>query len=175
MTLKPHATFVYRSHEKKSALRLIPFTIPFIDLHLFTYKQKTRACNYGCNSSCVLNRTQSNNLGEAGSTRRQGADTSSTFIQYNYHIVRDNAWWRHEVETFTALLASCAGNSSVTGEFPAQRPVTRSFDIFFDLHPNKRFSKQSWGWWFHGAHYDVTVIITANTYYTYIRKLARGG
>ena len=28
-------------------------------------------------------------------------------------------------------------------EFPAQRPVTRSFDIFFDLHPNKRLSKQS--------------------------------
>ena len=34
------------------------------------------------------------------------------------------------------------------GEFPAQRPVTRSFDIFFDLHLNKRLSKQSWGWWF---------------------------
>ena len=35
-----------------------------------------------------------------------------------------------------------------TGEFPAQRPVTRSFDVFFDLHPNKRLSKQWWGWWF---------------------------
>ena len=31
---------------------------------------------------------------------------------------------------------------------PAQRPVTRSFDVFFDLHPNKRLSKQWWGWWF---------------------------
>ena len=31
---------------------------------------------------------------------------------------------------------------------PAQRPVTRSFDVFFDLHPNKRSSKQSWGWLF---------------------------
>ena len=39
------------------------------------------------------------------------------------------------------LLASCAGNSPITGEFPAQRPVTRSFDVFFDLRPNKRFSK----------------------------------
>ena len=36
----------------------------------------------------------------------------------------------------------------VTGEFPAQRPVTRSFDVFFDLRLNKRFSKQSWGSWF---------------------------
>ena len=35
-----------------------------------------------------------------------------------------------------------------TGEFPAQRPVTRSFEVFFDLHPNKRLSKQWGGWWF---------------------------
>ena len=33
----------------------------------------------------------------------------------------------------SVLLAICAGNSSVIGEFPAQRPVTRSFDVFFDL------------------------------------------
>ena len=37
------------------------------------------------------------------------------------------------METFSALLAPCAGNSAVTGEFPAQRPATRSFDVFFDL------------------------------------------
>ena len=52
------------------------------------------------------------------------------------------------METFSALLVIFAGNSPVPGEFPAQRPVTRSFDIFFDLRPNKRLSKQSWGWWF---------------------------
>ena len=57
-------------------------------------------------------------------------------------------WWRHQMETFSALLALCAGNSPVPGEFPAQRPVRRSFDVFFDLRPNKRLSKQSWGWWF---------------------------
>ena len=57
-------------------------------------------------------------------------------------------WWRHQMETFFALLAICAGNSPVPGEFPAQRPVTRSFDVFFDLRLNKRLSKQSWGWWF---------------------------
>ena len=34
------------------------------------------------------------------------------------------------------------------GEFPAQRPVTRSFDVFFDLRLNKQLSKQPWGWWF---------------------------
>ena len=52
------------------------------------------------------------------------------------------------METFSALLALCAGNSPVTGEFPAQRPLTRSFDVFFDLRPNKQLIKQSWGWWF---------------------------
>ena len=34
------------------------------------------------------------------------------------------------------------------GEFPTQRPVTRSFDVFFDLRLNKRLSKQPCGWWF---------------------------
>ena len=52
------------------------------------------------------------------------------------------------METFSAQLAICAGNSPVPGEFPAQRPVTQSFDVFFDLRLNKRLSKQSWGWWF---------------------------
>ena len=47
------------------------------------------------------------------------------------------------METFSALLAICARNSHVTGEFPTQRPVTQSFDIFFDLRLNKRLSKQS--------------------------------
>ena len=49
---------------------------------------------------------------------------------------------------FSASLALCAGNSPVTGEFPSQRPVTRSIDVFFHLCLNKRLSKQSWGWWF---------------------------
>ena len=57
-------------------------------------------------------------------------------------------WWRHQMETYSASLAFCAGNSPVPGEFPAQRPVTRSFDVFFDPRLNKRLSKQSWDWWF---------------------------
>ena len=57
-------------------------------------------------------------------------------------------WWRHQMETFSALLAICAGNSPVPGEFLAQMPVTRSFQVSFDLRLNKRLSKQSWGWWF---------------------------
>ena len=59
-----------------------------------------------------------------------------------------STWWCHQMETFSALLAICAGNSPVSGEFPTQRPVMRSFDVFFDLHLIKRLSKHSRGWWF---------------------------
>ena len=83
---------------------------------------------------------------------------SCRWLVLTYHVcqmpclVTDVAWWRHQMETFSALLAICAGNSPVTGEFPGeyptQRPVTQSFDVFFDLSLNKWFSKQWWGWWF---------------------------
>ena len=61
--------------------------------------------------------------------------------------IGNSAWWRHQMETFSALLTICAWNSPVTAEFTAQRPVARSFDVFFDLRLNKWLSKQSWGWW----------------------------
>ena len=59
-----------------------------------------------------------------------------------------HSWWRHQIESFSALLALCAGNPPVTGEFPAQKPVTRCFDVDFNPPLNKRLSKQSWGCWF---------------------------
>ena len=39
--------------------------------------------------------------------------------------------------TFSVLLALCEGNPPVAGEFPPQMPVTRNFDIFFDLRLKK--------------------------------------
>ena len=67
------------------------------------------------------------------------------------------------METFSALLAICAGNSPVPGKFPAQMPVTRSFGVFFDLRLNKWVND-----WVNNheagdvrryrAHYDVTVM-----------------
>ena len=62
------------------------------------------------------------------------------------------------MEIFSALLALCEGNSPVTGEFPAQKPVTRSYDVFFDLRRNKRLSNQ---WRRHRAYYDVTVMVSS--------------
>ena len=83
------------------------------------------------------------NIMDLGSTVPCGGKAKQT-------AARDSTphpWWRHQMETFSALLALCVGNSPVAGEFPAQRPVTWSFDVFFDLRLNKRLSKQSWGWW----------------------------
>ena len=57
-------------------------------------------------------------------------------------------WWHHQKETFFAFLALRVGNSLVTSEFPSQRPVTWSFDVFLDLRLNKRLSKQSICRWF---------------------------
>ena len=70
------------------------------------------------------------------------------------------------MEAFSALLTICAGNSPVPGELPAQRAVTRSFDVFFDLRMNKRLSKHSWGWWLETLshplwrHRNVTITFT---------------
>ena len=52
------------------------------------------------------------------------------------------------MKTFPALLALCERNPPVTGGFPLQRPVTRSFDAVFDLRLNKRLSKQWRRRWF---------------------------
>ena len=74
-----------------------------------------------------------------------------------------SAWWRHEMETFFALLVLCAGNSPVTVEFPSQKPVTRSLDVFFDLRMNNGWinNRGDGDLRRHGAHYDVIVM---NTY-----------
>ena len=64
------------------------------------------------------------------------------------------------METFSALLVLCKENSPVTGESPSQRPVARSFDVFFDLRLNKRPGKNrnASDLRRHSAHYDVTVM-----------------
>ena len=63
-----------------------------------------------------------------------------TDLQWHDDVIK----WKHFPRYWPFVL----GNSPVTGEFPAQRPVSRSFDVFFDLRLNKRLSKHSWGWWF---------------------------
>ena len=74
----------------------------------------------------------------------------------------DHTRWRHQMETFSALLALCEGNPPVSGGFPSQRPITRSFYVFFDLQPSKKLNKQSRRRWFKTTshslwrHYNAT-------------------
>ena len=67
------------------------------------------------------------------------------------------------METFSALLALCAGNSPVTGEFPLQRPMTRGFYVFFDLRPNNDWvnNREAGDWSHHRARYDVILMMLA--------------
>ena len=89
------------------------------------------------------------------SEKRKSSGIFDILHLHTYCLISDiwdgmwaNAWWRHQMETFSALLALCAGKSQVTGEFPAQRPVTQRFDISLICTLNKWLSKQSCGWWF---------------------------
>ena len=78
------------------------------------------------------------------------------------------------METFSALLAVCVGNSPVPGEFSSQKPVTQSFDVFFDLRLNKRVNNREAGdLRRYRAHYDVTLMnqqraIWVGTYIPYV-------
>ena len=82
--------------------------------------------------------------------------THSFVLFCNYYIIvfcgnnpfNHISWWRHQMETFSPLLTICERNRPVTGGFPSQRPVTQSFDVFFDQRLNKRLSKQSRRSWF---------------------------
>ena len=56
--------------------------------------------------------------------------------------------WCHQMKIFSTLLTLCEGDLLVTSGFPSQRPVTLSFDVFFDLHLNKQWDKQSRCQWF---------------------------
>ena len=68
--------------------------------------------------------------------------------------------WRHQMEIFSALLALVAGNLPVTGEFPSRRPVTRSFDIFFDLRLNVWVNnREANDLRSHRAYYAATVMV----------------
>ena len=64
------------------------------------------------------------------------------------------------METFSTLLAICAGNSPVTGEFPAQRPMMRGFDVFFDMCLNNGWvtNREAGDLGRHRAHYDVMAL-----------------
>ena len=64
---------------------------------------------------------------------------ASLKLQSHSHHFINKIMMTSSMETFSALLAICV----------AQRPVTRTFGVFFDLRLNKRLSKQWWDCWFY--------------------------
>ena len=70
----------------------------------------------------------------------QRGDTCQTLTWYSMMTSSNGIIFR--------VTGPLCGEFTGPGEFPTQRPVIRSFDVFFDLRPNKRLSKQWWGWWF---------------------------
>ena len=79
--------------------------------------------------------------------------------QWNFGVTKRNSshpvWYvlMHTVMTSSNgnvihVTDPLCGEFTGPGEFPTQKPVTRSFDVFFDLRLNKRLSKPPWGWWF---------------------------
>ena len=80
--------------------------------------------------------------------RRLSNFRASDYECLNYNLSAFGFMMTSSNGNISALLAISAGNSPITGEFPTQRPVTQSFDVFYYLHRNTQLSKRSWGWWF---------------------------
>ena len=101
---------------------------------------------------------------------------SITSFWYSTLVVSVTAWWRHQMETLSALLAICTGNSPVTGEFPAQRPMTLSFYVFFDLPWINRWAnnRESGDLIHHRAHYGVAIMEPLNNWIIFSSKCVRG-
>ena len=75
--------------------------------------------------------------------------------------VMNMTWWRHQMKTFSALLALCAGNAPVTGEFPEQRPVTRFLCFLWFAHWINGLinNREAGDLRRHRPHYDVILMI----------------
>ena len=86
-------------------------------------------------------------------------------VLYDPETLSSLLWRNHQMETFSTLLTTCARNSPVTSEFPAQRPVTRSFDVsLISAQINGQVNNGEAGdLRRHRAHYDVTVMFAVDT------------
>ena len=89
------------------------------------------------------------NTGVHKSTPRNMHISVQWIKKWWYHYIKTKkSCGRHQMETFSALMAICEGNPLVNGRFSSQRTVTRSFDDFFDLRRKKRlWMRLSWCHW----------------------------
>ena len=75
-------------------------------------------------------------------------EQAHTSAEARNHTVGPDSGWRHQMEKKFRVTGHLCGEFTDHRWIPAQKPVTRSFDVFFGLRLNKRLSKQSLGWWF---------------------------
>ena len=97
-----------------------------------------------CVSSC-RNQAVDCNLPFADATQNRMNWMRSLFRKLDVHKIYMMTSSNGNIFRVTGPLC---GEFTGPGEFPTQRPVTRSFDVFFDQGLNKRLNKHSWGWWF---------------------------
>ena len=117
-------------------------TIPWLSFYLFTissvwFRKILQGYCIGANHC---------NRQDFGSSHKMCAiEVAITIVQMRHSRSGDGtcSWSRHQMETHSALLALWAGNSPAIGLFSSQKPMTRSFEFFFDLRLNKRLSKRS--------------------------------
>ena len=101
----------------------------------------------------------------SGLIKAEPGDTSNhmeTIQDNTNNTAKKPTWWRHQIEILSASLALCAGNSPVAREFPQQRPVTRSFDIFLGLCWTNGWvnNRDTGDLRRHRTHFDVAVMST---------------
>ena len=81
--------------------------------------------------------------------------TTTLWYVWEHRISQTHvSWWRHQMETFSALLAICAGIHR-SRWFRHTKTSDAELWCFFDVRLNKRLSKQSWGWWFETTSHSL--------------------
>ena len=133
--------FRYITVEYNSILNTIQRGNPKISFRLWTHKLHLIPRPYGRAMSCLLwvfFQYIPQDIESALCINQGRISYGNLFLIASGKLGRISSRWHHQMETFSAVLALCAGNSPVTGEFLAQKLVTRSFDVFFDLRLNQQ-------------------------------------
>ena len=86
------------------------------------------------------------------------ARTISSLFNHD-DVIKQTRYWPYVRGIHRSLL----GDSPAIGEFPLQRPVTRTFDVFFDLRLNRRLSEQSISRWFETTSHSLWSHCNGNT------------
>ena len=143
-----------QSHEDISTLQWSPIRVLVPQI-----TNNPTVCSTACSGYHEINIKSPSLWGESTGDKI-GPVTRNAFLCDDRH---DDTDWTYKLRCnrvhFRIMMTSSNGNIfRVTGplcgeftgpgEFPTQRPVTRSFDVLFDVRLNKRLSKQPWGWWF---------------------------